>query len=535
MIAASMVGCSGGFDLSTPSIITNSSAVKSAVPSTIVSNANPSSMASTVVGAAASISKVQPSVTRVVTFENLIHGLYVAMYGHPADAEGYKYWLTQVNLTADQAKTLPASDFVINSLARMFAANSAFDPLYGMMSVEDSVLTIYLHAGGGSPDVNGQKYWVDRVMSLESSGFSQKISEATVIGEFAKDLINWNASNQGGLSDSVYEDAKSRQNVFYNRIDNSINMIAPQLASMPPKKTLPLASVVNCPASAADAGQTSGSYSCTCAPVGSGNVWGTSTYTHDSILCVAAVHVGAISSSGGTINYSVGVGTSSYMASVRNGISSRSFSAWPTSVTFPGYSTGTMAPPNTQVPKTTTTTTSPTASSVNSPSVTRGVTVQYVIHGLYLAFYNRYADTDGYAYWVNYVGLDFQSARETIASSAQIDALAMGFAANAAWDQIYGNADLNSYIGSMYSNVGNAGSDSDGYYYWQNRILELERLGFSHKVSMATMTGEFVAAMISWNAFNQGGLSNDVYQLGIQRQNSFYRNIGLSISYSKIP
>jgi len=59
------------------------------------------------------------------------------------------------------------------------------------------------------------------------------------------------------------------------------------------------------------------------------SVWGTSVYTHDSAVCVAAVHAGKIVATvGGTVVAELRAGEPSYKGSTANGVTSRAYAAW---------------------------------------------------------------------------------------------------------------------------------------------------------------------------------------------------------------
>ena len=74
-------------------------------------------------------------------------------------------------------------------------------------------------------------------------------------------------------------------------------------------------------------------YDYLCAPGGAvGPVRGTGLYTHDSIICAAAVHAGRITAAaGGVVTIEMRPGQAVYTASTRNGITSSAFGAWPCS------------------------------------------------------------------------------------------------------------------------------------------------------------------------------------------------------------
>ena len=57
-------------------------------------------------------------------------------------------------------------------------------------------------------------------------------------------------------------------------------------------------------------------------------VWGTDVYTDDSSVCNAAVHSGMIPRTGGVAVIELRPGGSSYGASKRNGIDSKSYGPW---------------------------------------------------------------------------------------------------------------------------------------------------------------------------------------------------------------
>ncbi|KAK1164021.1 hypothetical protein AOXY_G16003 [Acipenser oxyrinchus oxyrinchus] len=70
-----------------------------------------------------------------------------------------------------------------------------------------------------------------------------------------------------------------------------------------------------------------------CASQGS-SVWGTDIYTDDSSICRAAIHAGKIRDSGGIAEVLKRPGQSSYSASQRFGVSTRSYGYWSSSFVF---------------------------------------------------------------------------------------------------------------------------------------------------------------------------------------------------------
>lgn len=59
-----------------------------------------------------------------------------------------------------------------------------------------------------------------------------------------------------------------------------------------------------------------------------GTIWGSTIYTDDSRICVAAAHVGVIGRSGGAVTIETVPGVSSYPSTTRNGILSNGFGAY---------------------------------------------------------------------------------------------------------------------------------------------------------------------------------------------------------------
>ncbi len=67
-----------------------------------------------------------------------------------------------------------------------------------------------------------------------------------------------------------------------------------------------------------------------------GSVYGTGTYTDDSSVCTAAVHVGLITvAKGGTVVIQIAAGQASYKGSTANGVTSSDYGSWDGSFLFP--------------------------------------------------------------------------------------------------------------------------------------------------------------------------------------------------------
>ncbi|RKG85976.1 M57 family metalloprotease [Corallococcus terminator] len=107
----------------------------------------------------------------------------------------------------------------------------------------------------------------------------------------------------------------------------------------------PGAAVANCSSYSFTSyrGQNGQQIRCNCSAVSGGSVWGTDLYTDDSNVCVAAVHAGAIASTGGTVLVTIQPGQGSYTGTTRNGITTSSYGAWAGSFSITGL---TPAPTN---------------------------------------------------------------------------------------------------------------------------------------------------------------------------------------------
>jgi len=78
-------------------------------------------------------------------------------------------------------------------------------------------------------------------------------------------------------------------------------------------------------------------FSYSCPPNGVADVvWGVDLYSDDSSVCTAAVHAGKITLlAGGVVTFEIRPGAASYSSSIRNGIRSEPWNAWPGSFVFP--------------------------------------------------------------------------------------------------------------------------------------------------------------------------------------------------------
>lgn len=84
-------------------------------------------------------------------------------------------------------------------------------------------------------------------------------------------------------------------------------------------------------------GQAGQTFDYECPPGGTiGTLYGVETYTDDSSVCSAAVHVGLITlEEGGSVTIQMAAGRSTYDAGVAHDVTSTWFGKWPSSFTFP--------------------------------------------------------------------------------------------------------------------------------------------------------------------------------------------------------
>ena len=112
---------------------------------------------------------------------------------------------------------------------------------------------------------------------------------------------------------------------------------APPSAALPAAPAAP-STVITCPANFR--GQ-HGAMTCHCSPTQfSGAVWGTSTYTEDSSLCLAALHAGAVARTGGMLTVQHTAGCNAYNGTVRNGVATTDYGPWSASFFFPSVGNG---------------------------------------------------------------------------------------------------------------------------------------------------------------------------------------------------
>jgi hypothetical protein len=155
-------------------------------------------------------------------------------------------------------------------------------------------------------------------------------------------------------------------------------------------------------------------------------------------------------------------------------------------------------------------------------------TVENVIDGLYITMFNRIADRSGFEYWAQYVLETPASARVKIASVATAAKLADGFAQNEAFDRIYGAVSEVSFIQTLYVNSGGSGPDAGELNYWLARLSELEKIN-SRQAARASVVGEFVVAILTWDANAARGGDINVYEAGVMRQQYFFARIRASV------
>ncbi|EFN58099.1 hypothetical protein CHLNCDRAFT_142422 [Chlorella variabilis] len=67
-----------------------------------------------------------------------------------------------------------------------------------------------------------------------------------------------------------------------------------------------------------------------------GTIYGTGTYTHDSRICLSAIHAGAITNTGGQFTLYYAKGRTSYTGSTKFTIKSNNYGTWPHSIKFVG-------------------------------------------------------------------------------------------------------------------------------------------------------------------------------------------------------
>ncbi|MEN9578215.1 MAG: hypothetical protein RJA70_1224 [Pseudomonadota bacterium] len=103
----------------------------------------------------------------------------------------------------------------------------------------------------------------------------------------------------------------------------------------------PKAAAPACPAVFKELANATGEATCSCAQgTVSGPVWGSETYTTDSVICTAARHAGAIGEAGGEVTMKALSGCDAYKGSVKNGVTTSDWGNFGSSFYFVGNGDG---------------------------------------------------------------------------------------------------------------------------------------------------------------------------------------------------
>jgi len=140
--------------------------------------------------------------------EQQITRIYKAMLGREPDAEGFKYWLEKISSGVDTLGTLATG--IANSLEYL-AKNSTVTPDNQPVDYSARIRDLYRNMLGREPDVEGFKYWVDKILSGENT-------LATLANSIADsdEYKKLNAAREGDVQKAAYE--KQLRDLYQNML-----------------------------------------------------------------------------------------------------------------------------------------------------------------------------------------------------------------------------------------------------------------------------------------------------------------------------
>jgi hypothetical protein len=183
--------------------------------------------------AASSLNPTPPSSSSAsVTPQNLLLGLYAALYDRAGEMPGYSSWINYLKLQPDatgvsvsnaNTGTTSFQDAKVLGEAFVNSQSTFFDATYGGLTDSQFVNALYTNIGGNGGDASGIQFWSSQLKVLESGGLSAQAARSQIVGTFVQALISYDpAANAGSLSSSQYQDAVNRQSTIENKIAVSL-------------------------------------------------------------------------------------------------------------------------------------------------------------------------------------------------------------------------------------------------------------------------------------------------------------------------
>jgi hypothetical protein len=157
------------------------------------------------------------------------------------------------------------------------------------------------------------------------------------------------------------------------------------------------------------------------------------------------------------------------------------------------------------------------------------VTVQSIIHGMYISMFGRTSDANGYPYWVAQFGSTTTLAPISTFVRSSAATLAQDFYNDTStyFNSVYGGLTDTQFVTAVYENLGNAPPDSGGLAFWLTQIPIYNRPQVVGYISNDLITGDF--------AGNSPGLSVPDYTTAVSRQLAFLSKIRISELYAGNP
>lgn len=151
------------------------------------------------------------------------------------------------------------------------------------------------------------------------------------------------------------------------------------------------------------------------------------------------------------------------------------------------------------------------------------VSLEGKISALYIAFFNRAADSDGLIYWTN-LGEQAENSGEDI--SDVLKQLAVGFATHPTFTSTYSSMNSEDFVNAIYQNSLGMNGDSEGIAYWSSII--------NNGKSRSDMVAEFIdlSLTLDLTAENFPTLSQEELDAAILRQTLISNKVAVAIYFT---
>lgn len=175
-------------------------------------------------------------------------------------------------------------------------------------------------------------------------------------------------------------------------------------------------------------------------------------------------------------------------------------------------------------------------------TTTDPTSVQQEVMGLYAALYGRAGELSGFSYWVGLVSQQSDAAGLTAANAgvtpimlSEAVMLGQNFvnSQNTFFNATYGGLTDSQFIRAMYQNIGGSAGDSDGISYWASLLADAEAHGQSAQAARAGIAGQFVDALIGFDATTRPlGLTDQQWTDAQTRTQTINNKIAVSTAYA---